>query len=192
MGGSSDIFGNGRTSSLVLGNRRQFSGIVGSLRKSSEIPGIVVKWPKTPWHHARFIFKLSLQQIQWGRDRHKHFWNSRGYIFVSFKDIDTGNSTWFQKYFRVSVSMVTSHMTLLRPVKKSKLPNVSPSKVCNLKLWYFWRNTVHTNWRTCPIWILKFHFCDVTTDDVAKWVFWSCAVLIKKWRIWNNKMRKIQ
>ena len=43
LGGSSDIFGNGRTSSLVLGNRRQFSGIVGSLRKSSEIPGIVVK-----------------------------------------------------------------------------------------------------------------------------------------------------
>ena len=35
--GSSDIFGNGRTSSLVLGNFRQPSGIFGSLRKSSEI-----------------------------------------------------------------------------------------------------------------------------------------------------------
>ena len=41
--GSSDIFGNGRTSSLALGNLRQSSGIVGSLRKSSEISGIVVK-----------------------------------------------------------------------------------------------------------------------------------------------------
>ena len=35
--GSSDIFGNSRTSSLVFGNLRQSSGIVGSLRKSSEI-----------------------------------------------------------------------------------------------------------------------------------------------------------
>ena len=35
--GSSDIFGNGRTSSLVLRNLRRYSGIVGSLRKSSEI-----------------------------------------------------------------------------------------------------------------------------------------------------------
>ena len=35
--GSSDIFGNGRTSSLVLRNLRQSSEIVGSLRKSSEI-----------------------------------------------------------------------------------------------------------------------------------------------------------
>ena len=35
--GSSDIFGNGRTSSLVFGNLRQSSGIVGSLRRSSEI-----------------------------------------------------------------------------------------------------------------------------------------------------------
>ena len=35
--GSSNIFGNGRTSLLVLRNLRQSSGIVGSLRKSSEI-----------------------------------------------------------------------------------------------------------------------------------------------------------
>ena len=35
--GSSDIFGNGRTSSLVFGNLRQSSGIFGSLRKTSEI-----------------------------------------------------------------------------------------------------------------------------------------------------------
>ena len=35
--GSSDIFGNGRISSLVFRNLRQSSGIVGSLRKSSEI-----------------------------------------------------------------------------------------------------------------------------------------------------------
>ena len=35
--GSSDIFGNGRTSSLVFRKLRQSSGIVGSLRKSSEI-----------------------------------------------------------------------------------------------------------------------------------------------------------
>ena len=35
--GSSDIFGNGWTSSLFFGNLRQSSGIVGSLRKSSEI-----------------------------------------------------------------------------------------------------------------------------------------------------------
>ena len=35
--GSSDIFGNGRTSSLVFGNLRQSSGVFGSLRKSSEI-----------------------------------------------------------------------------------------------------------------------------------------------------------
>ena len=34
--GSSDIFGNGRTSSLVLENLRQSSGIVGSRRKSSK------------------------------------------------------------------------------------------------------------------------------------------------------------
>ena len=32
-----DIFGNGRTSSLVFGNLRQSSGIVVSLMKSSEI-----------------------------------------------------------------------------------------------------------------------------------------------------------
>ena len=35
--GSSDIFGNGRTSTLVFGNLRQSSGIVVSFRKSSEI-----------------------------------------------------------------------------------------------------------------------------------------------------------
>ena len=35
--GSSDIFGNGRTSTLVFRNLRQSSGIVGSFRKSSEI-----------------------------------------------------------------------------------------------------------------------------------------------------------
>ena len=35
--GSWDIFGNGRTSTLVFGNLRQSSGIVGSFRKSSEI-----------------------------------------------------------------------------------------------------------------------------------------------------------
>ena len=34
--GSSDIFGNGRTSSLVLENLRQSSEIVGSRRKSSK------------------------------------------------------------------------------------------------------------------------------------------------------------
>ena len=34
--GSSDIFGNGRTSSLVLENLRQSLGIVGSRRKSSK------------------------------------------------------------------------------------------------------------------------------------------------------------
>ena len=35
--GSSDIFGNGRTSSLVFGILRQSSGIISSLRKSYEI-----------------------------------------------------------------------------------------------------------------------------------------------------------
>ena len=35
--GSSDIFGNGRSSVLVLGNLRQSSEIVGSVRRSSEI-----------------------------------------------------------------------------------------------------------------------------------------------------------
>ena len=35
--GSSDIFGNGRTSTLVFGNLRQSSGIVVGFRKSSEI-----------------------------------------------------------------------------------------------------------------------------------------------------------
>ena len=35
--GPSNIFGNGRTSSLVFGNLRQYSRIVDSLRKSSEI-----------------------------------------------------------------------------------------------------------------------------------------------------------
>ena len=37
LDGSSDIFGNGRTSTLVFGNLRQSSKIVGSFRKSSEI-----------------------------------------------------------------------------------------------------------------------------------------------------------
>ena len=36
LGDSSDVFGNGRTSSLVFGYLRQSSGIVGRLRKSSE------------------------------------------------------------------------------------------------------------------------------------------------------------
>ena len=35
--GSSEIFGNGRTSLLVFRNLRQSLGIFGSLRKSSEI-----------------------------------------------------------------------------------------------------------------------------------------------------------
>ena len=35
--GSSDIFGNDRTSALVFGNLQQSSGIVGSFRKSSKI-----------------------------------------------------------------------------------------------------------------------------------------------------------
>ena len=39
--GSSDIFGNGRTSSLVFGNLRQSSGIVASL-----LPKKSVKWAK--------------------------------------------------------------------------------------------------------------------------------------------------
>ena len=34
---------------------------------------------------AENFFKLSSQQIQWGRDRHKNFWNSWGYNLVSFK-----------------------------------------------------------------------------------------------------------
>ena len=37
LGGSSNIFDNGRTSSLVFRNLGQSSGIVGSLWKSSEI-----------------------------------------------------------------------------------------------------------------------------------------------------------
>ena len=32
-----------------------------------------------------FIFQPERGMILWGRDRHKHFWNSRGYNFVSFK-----------------------------------------------------------------------------------------------------------
>ena len=39
LNGSSDIFGNSRTSSSVFGNLRTSSGIVGSPRKSSEIIG---------------------------------------------------------------------------------------------------------------------------------------------------------
>ena len=35
--GPSDIFGSGRTSSLVFGNLQQYSGIVDSRRKSSQI-----------------------------------------------------------------------------------------------------------------------------------------------------------
>ena len=35
--GFSDIFGNGRTSSLVFGNLRQSSGIVGGQKKSSKL-----------------------------------------------------------------------------------------------------------------------------------------------------------
>ena len=37
LAGSSDIFGNGRTSSLVFGNIRRSSGIFGSLRTSEII-----------------------------------------------------------------------------------------------------------------------------------------------------------
>ena len=44
--GSLDIFGNGRTSSLVFVKFRQSSEIFGNLRKS-EIK-VVLKWPKTP------------------------------------------------------------------------------------------------------------------------------------------------
>ena len=45
---SSNIFGNGRTSSLVFGNLdslRESSVAFGNLLKES---GLVVKWPKTP------------------------------------------------------------------------------------------------------------------------------------------------
>ena len=42
---SSDIVGNGRTSSLVFGNLRQSLGIVGSLLLKF---GIVVKWATIP------------------------------------------------------------------------------------------------------------------------------------------------
>ena len=46
--GSSDIFGNGWTSSLVFGNLRQSSGIFGSLRKSSEIVRNCLKIARNP------------------------------------------------------------------------------------------------------------------------------------------------
>ena len=41
------------------------------------------------------------------------------------------------------------------------------------------------------IWIPKFLFGDVTTDDVTKWAFWLCAVLIQKRRIWNNNLNSL-
>ena len=34
---------------------------------------------------AEDFFKLSGQQILWGRNRHKNVWNSWGYNFVSFQ-----------------------------------------------------------------------------------------------------------
>lgn len=37
-------------------------------------------------------------------------------------------------YFRLSVFMVTNQVTPLWPIKTSKLPKVSPLKVCNLKM----------------------------------------------------------
>ena len=46
--GFSDIFSNGRTSSLVFRNLGQSSGIVGSLWKPSEIIRNCRKWLKTP------------------------------------------------------------------------------------------------------------------------------------------------
>ena len=109
-------------------------------------------------------------------------------------ETDKSDNTRFQKNFGLDVSMVSNHVTPLWPIlKTSTLPKVFPSKVNNLKMWYlaeilcvigqvllFWQNR-----RTCPIWILKFHLCDVTTDDVTadnvtKWSFCSCLVLIQK------------
>ena len=32
-------------------------------------------------------------------------------------------------------------------------------------------------------------FCDVTTDDVTKWAFWSCAVLTQKMENWKETLK---
>ena len=107
--------------------------------------------------HAGVFFNLSGQQIPRRRDRHKNFWNSWCYNFVSFKGvfrklIKAIINSWFQKYFGLSISMVTSHVTPLWPIKTSRLPKVSPSK-----MWYFAEILCIQNWRACPIWNLKRH-----------------------------------
>ena len=55
LGGSLDIFGNDRTSSLVFGGLRGSSVSFGNLLKES---GIVVKWPKTPLYTKQNIIGL--------------------------------------------------------------------------------------------------------------------------------------
>ena len=84
--------------------------------------------------HVGFFFKLSGQQIPWGRDRDKDLWNSWGYNFFLKRyvsETDKSDNTRFQKNFGLSVSMVTNH---LWSIKTSTLPKVSPSKVRNIKM----------------------------------------------------------
>ena len=53
------------------------------------------------------------QKIEWGRVRHKHFWSSWGYNFLSFKGIDRKserslNSVFvFSEIVKVSVSVIS-------------------------------------------------------------------------------------
>ena len=127
--------------------------------------------------HAGDFFKLSGSQILWGKigttvfgilgpitlfPLKTCFWKQQ-YIFPGI--------FWVERFYGYQFS---GH------VKKSNLPKVSPSKVCNLKLWYFAEIQCIQNWRTGPIWIPKFLFGDVATDDVTKYAFWLGAVLIQK------------
>ena len=130
-----------------------------------------------------FILQPERQTASWGRYRQKEFWNTLGYNFVPFivmfRKLIKSNSTSFQKYCGLIIFMVTSHVASLWPIKTSILPKVSPSKVCNLKMWYFAEILCIQNWKTWN----QISFCDVTTEDDTKWDFCSCAVLIQN-KLW--------
>ena len=61
--GSSDIFGNSRTSHFLFRNLRHSSGIFGSLRKSSEIIQNCRKMTKNPIRYVTLLLEMGASQL---------------------------------------------------------------------------------------------------------------------------------
>ena len=113
------------------------------------------------------FFKLSCQQIQWGRDRHKKFWNSWGYNFASFKGM-------LLKLIQATILDSRNILNKAFLWLLVRWPSSGNQKIIIPKLFSFksmWpeivilcRNIVHIKLKVLVDLNSQISFCDVTTD----------------------------